>query len=73
MKRYFAKPDTWFEEGTEAFLETDIPETNSGIYRGTMIIEDTPYHRAGWPDAKPGDRVIKGEVCHNDEFNIVEE
>ena len=48
-KRYFAKPDTWFKEGTEAFYEEEmfsVGETfdedgvshGSAIYRGTYVV-----------------------------------
>ena len=56
-KRYYAKPDTWFKEGTEAFREEEMwPEgsltdsetgekSGSAIYRGTYVIgEDHVIH-----------------------------
>ena len=49
MKRYFAKPDTWFKEGTEAFYEEEMFPVGtlfdedgishgSAIYRGTYVV-----------------------------------
>lgn len=50
MKRYFAKPGTWFKEGTECFREEEMwppgsltdPDTGeshgSAMYRGTYVV-----------------------------------
>lgn len=50
MKRYYAKPDTWFKEGTEAFREEEMwphgsltdgrtgKKTGSAIYRGIYVV-----------------------------------
>lgn len=59
LKRFFAKPDTWFDAGTEATLEawayTDANGDRCGIFHG---IKD------GQPD---------GEMCMYSEFDILEE
>ena len=85
-KRYFAKPDTWFKEGTEAFYEEEIYPVGtlfdedgishgSAIYRGTYVIGpnegcDTYWHSKGY---KEGDEVEIREHCCNSEFIIIEE
>ena len=86
MKRYFAKPDTWFKEGTEAFYEEEMVPVGtlfdedgishgSAIYRGTYVIGpnenyDTYWHSKGY---KEGDEVEMREHCCNSEFIVVEE
>lgn len=72
MKRYIAKKDTWFMEGTEAILETDLGIMNAGIFRGKLLIteDDHDYIKMGY---KVGDIIDDGEVCPYDEFNIIEE
>ena len=85
-KRYYAKPDTWFKEGTEAFREEEMwPEgsltdsetgekSGSAIYRGTYVIGEDPcdsfWIQEGY---KPGDEVFVSEHCPDDEFNVIEE
>ncbi len=34
MKHYFAKKDSWFDEGSEAKLIAIIYKTTSGLFRG---------------------------------------
>jgi hypothetical protein len=86
MKRYFAKPDTWFKEGTEAFYEEEMflvgelfdedgISHGSAIYRGTYVVGpnkdyDTYWHNQGY---KEGDEVEMREHCCNSEFIVVEE
>ena len=81
MKRYFAKPNTWFKEGTEVFYEEEmIPATTSShgsaIYRGTYVIGpnkgcDTFWHSKGY---KEGDELESMRThCCNSEFIVVEE
>jgi len=70
VKRYFAKPDTWFKEGTEAFYEEEIYPTGvlfgmdgvshgSAIYRGTYVIGSNEDYDSRWPSQgyKEGDEV----------------
>ena len=33
-KKYRAKPNTWYDEGTIVELLVDIPEIEGGLYRG---------------------------------------
>lgn len=77
--RYFAKPDTWFKEGTECFLvddyrHLDTPSFNCGLFRGTYIVDDSGYDQSYWwgKGYKVGDEVEMNEVCSFDEFNIIE-
>jgi len=60
-QRYFAKPDTWFDAGTEAELlgeplyvcfDDDGKEMWAGLFSGTK-------------DGKPDE-----EICTSDEFDI---
>ena len=85
MKRYFAKPDTWFKEGTEAFYEEEMFPVGtlfdedgishgSAIYRGIYVIGpnegyDTYWHSKGY---KEGDEVEMREHCCNSEFYVEE-
>ena len=80
MKRYFAKPDTWYKAGTEVFLEEDLSDSDgtSGyrgwICRGTYIVSDTGYDGFWYAKGyKVGDEVEMRELCNPDEFNVVEE
>ena len=56
MKRYFAKPDVWYDAGTEAFL---IPGT-----------ENNPPNAALFCGTKDGK--LDEEYCRFDEFDVVE-
>ena len=40
MKRFFAKENTWFKAGTEAFLEADLSPLPHGIFRGKLEITE---------------------------------
>jgi hypothetical protein len=63
-KRYIAKPDTWFDEGTEAF-PSDIfdndPENGYGLFAGTKS------------DYEPGVLYPSHEMCSLSEFEIIED
>ncbi len=70
-KRYIAKKDTWFKEGTECKLLEDYQEVG-GLYQGIYIVGenkgyDTFWHKKGY---KEGDEVEMNEVCSHDEFNV---
>jgi len=73
--KYVAKPDTWFKEGSEAFLEEylfiDADDCKHGLFRGTYIVADSGYdkfwHNKGY---KIGDEVQMTELCAYEEFNI---
>lgn len=70
-KKYIAKPDTWFKEGTECKLIDDYrPGLNSGLFEGLRICEN-PDVEAGIP--KGTERVDDQEVCSFDEFIEVDE
>jgi len=65
MKRYFAKPDTWFDVGTEAFLLGDVWDDNI-YYRDTEMIEPKLLAMfAGTRNGKPDE-----EPCDLDDFEI---
>ena len=57
MRKYIAKPDTWFDEGTEVFLYED---TICGTYPEQVLAKG--IHN--------GD--IDEELCLMDEFEICE-
>ena len=62
MKRYFAKPDTWFKEGTECFLVEELcphgwlsnekgEPISTGVYRGTYIVGTcSKFQRDGYDE-----------------------
>lgn len=65
MKRYFAKPDTWYDEGTEAFPLTEFFEAYDDH---ALTIRNDWALFEGIKDGKPDE-----ETCTMAEFNIVEE
>ena len=70
-KRYYAKQNTWFKEGTECFKEEETYD-GAGIYRGVYIVGpnegyDTFWHKKGY---KEGDEVEMREHCTDDEFEV---
>lgn len=80
MKRYYAKPETWFKEGTECFREEEMYKFSDGstsaIYRGIYVVGssnpdgyDKYWYEKGYKD---GDEVEMGEHCCDDEFDVVE-
>ncbi len=87
MKQYYAKPDTWFKEGTECFREEEMwPDgslaecgTNtkhgSAIYRGIYIVgscNPDGYDKFWYNQGhKNGDEVEMRECCLDTEFDIV--
>ena len=68
MKRYFAKKDTWYDEGTECFLEDHIDDS-TGSFHGWRTCEEDGFECG----RKKGERYWDGEVCGYWEFEIVEE
>ena len=59
-KKYIAKPDTWFKEGTECKLLDDYSESfDGGLFEGIIIDEN-------------GNEKIDEEICDFNEFNIIE-
>lgn len=62
--KLIAKPDTWFQEGTEVW-HYDEPII---LVRGIRISDDNPNENAlGY---KPNCKRIDGESCFLDEFDI---
>ena len=87
MKRYFAKPNTWFKEGTECFRKEEIypagwlfdedgTSTASAIYEGTYMVGscNPEGYDKYWhaKGHKDGDEVSMREHCQDDEFLIEE-
>ena len=88
-KRYFAKKDTWFKEGSEAFREDEMfaygtlfnddgTPTSSAIYRGTFVVGSNGGKGTNdeyWygKGFKDGDEVFISEHCTDDEFEVLEE
>ncbi len=69
MKKYIAKPNTWFKEGSECILVSDC-ENFGGIFSGIRVCEDNPNENSmGY---KPGEEREDEELCSWDEFEIVE-
>jgi hypothetical protein len=77
MTRYIAKPDTWFDEGTEAWLDTDFRDVDengnycgymSGVFHGIKTF-DKEYAKA--KSTKVG-KQWDSEVCSFDEFEEIE-
>lgn len=67
MKRkYVAKPNTWFDAGTEASLVDEI-FPDYGLFEGWRTCQNQDSE--GVP---VGTRYIDQESCNFDEFNIVE-
>ena len=60
MTRYFAKKDTWFDEGTEAVLIDDYQKNHHPVWRAGLF--------KGFVDGE-----LDEEVCNFEEFDIVEE
>jgi len=73
--KYTAKADTWFKEGTEAFLReymySDTDGNKYGIFQGTYVVADSGYDKF-WYDQgyKVGDEVQMRELCAYEEFDI---
>lgn len=75
--RYIAKPNTWFDEGTEAFLIDDFRDMDesgnyfgylAGVFHGWATF-DEEYSRA---KNRPIGRHWDSEVCSFDEFEEIE-
>ncbi len=88
IKRYFAKPDTWFKAGTEAFrleeihppgvlFDSDGTTTASATYRGTYVVgscNPEGYDKYWYEQGyKDGDEVEMHEDCTDDEFDAMED
>lgn len=67
MAKYIAKPNTWFDAGTECELLVDCrPQMTIGIFRGIRTSE-------GLPEQHPiGEKYIDEEDCSFDEFEVME-
>lgn len=61
-KKYIAKPNTWFKQGSEAklieYLHVDGDGNKYGLFEGIKINID-------------GSDIISTEVCAYDEFEII--
>ena len=73
-KKYIAKNNTWFDEGSEAVLIEYMHNAGGeafGNFEGTYTVRDTDYdkywHQKGH---KVGDNVVMREVCSYNEFEI---
>jgi hypothetical protein len=68
--KYIARPDTWFDAGTECTLDTDMStgEVKMGLFYGTRTCV-SPLSEGSWH--KVGDKYEDGEVCGYDEFDVV--
>lgn len=76
MKKYIAKKDTWFKEGTEVkLIEKFWDSPHIGLFEGTFVIDDESWLKvkSHWNDKKVGDEVQDREVCNFDEFKIINE
>lgn len=62
MKRYFAKPDTWFKEGTE--VEVIVDCRNDPKY---------PMNIGLFSGIRDSDGLLDEEQCSFDEFDEVED
>lgn len=67
MTKYIAKPDTWFDAGTECELLADgRPQTNLGIFKGIRTSQ-------GSPELHPvGEKYEDEEGCSFEEFEIID-
>jgi len=88
MKRYFAKPDTWFKEGTEckcleefcpfgSIFHDDGTPTSSALYEGTYVVgSDSEYCKYDEVWHRKGyndhDEVVMREHCNDDEFYVTD-
>lgn len=72
--KYIAKPDTWFDEGSEVILIADYREPdkefvyNAGLFEGWRTCE-VPNSEG----RKLGEKYRDQEDCGFDEFIIIEE
>ncbi len=65
MKRYIAKPGTWFKEGTEAFLVADM-QSDFGLFSGIRVNQGESKLCA------IGEEYPDEEMCPFDEFDTIE-
>jgi hypothetical protein len=65
MKRYIAKKDEWFKEGTEAFLVADM-QSDFGLFSGIRINQGESKLCA------IGEEYLDEEMCSFDEFDTIE-
>ena len=69
-RKYIAKPNSWFIEGTECYLD-EIINNDIGIFEGKHKIEKfctkTKWESMGY---KVGDIVDDREICMFDEFDM---
>jgi len=87
-RRYFAKPDTWFKEGSECFrgatlwpegslTNEDGEKTGTSVYTGIYVVgssDGNPNDQRWYKMGhKDGDEITMNESCTNDEFDVVDE
>lgn len=66
MIRYVAKPDTWFDAGTECELLVDCrPQAPFGVFRGLRTSNSSTSLRT------TGEKYIDEETCNFNEFEVV--
>jgi hypothetical protein len=72
MTKYIARPDTWFDEGTEVKLVDDYRTSNvkwnAGLFYGWRTCVNPKSE-----NRKLGERCMDEEVCDFDEFDVIEE
>ena len=64
MRKYIAKPRTWFMEGTEVRLIEYLTVDKDGLQYGVF---------EGLREKIDGEIVRDSEVCSYEEFNIIDE
>ena len=63
--KFIAKPNTWFDEGTEVILTTQINEDGLGIFRGIRTCKNPKSE-----NRKLGEKYVDEELCSFDEFEL---
>lgn len=74
-RKYIAKSNTWFKQGTECELTFSIDDT-CGVYEGTYVVGscnpdgyDKFWYNKGYSN---GDEVTMSEVCQHSEFTFID-
>ena len=66
-KKFIAKPDTWFDAGTECELLVDCrPELSIGIFKGIRTSQGVPELHS------VGEKYVDEEDCSFDEFEEID-
>ena len=68
-KRYIAKPNTWYKEGTEAFLICEVTD-DSGLFKGIKKVEEDD-NISFIENYGIGYEFEDEELCGYDEFDII--